>query len=275
MSNLASIVFPLTAGLDTAVPRHAGRLLHAAFLHWLQHHQPELVARLHDKNYARPYALSDLHGHFTHDGPWRKIRQGQTVWFRLTTLEETFGELVAQAAARQPGPQLDDRTLTPGPACLTPAQHHYAGTTTFAALAAEVQAATEAGQLPESVTLRFDSATCFMENDHALPLPVPRYVFGYLLNKWQLASPFALPVEEVQHFVDSIHLAYSRLETQMVDLKKYRRVGFTGVARFALHPAMPNIYRQSLHLLAKFAYFSGVGSHTTMGMGQAWQLADG
>lgn len=45
-------------------------------------------------------------------------------------------------------------------------------------------------------------------------------------------------------------------------------------ARFALHPAMPLIYGQTLQLLAKFAYFCGVGSHTTMGMGQDEQEAD-
>jgi CRISPR/Cas system endoribonuclease Cas6 (RAMP superfamily) len=75
----------------------------------------------------------------------------------------------------------------------------------------------------------------------------------------------------LQHFVESIHLAYARIETQVVDLQKYRRTGFIGEARFASHPALPENYRQALQLLAKFAFFCGVGSHTTMGMGQVSQ----
>jgi CRISPR/Cas system endoribonuclease Cas6 (RAMP superfamily) len=72
----------------------------------------------------------------------------------------------------------------------------------------------------------------------------------------------------VQHFVESIHLSFARIETQVIDMQKYKRTGFTGECRFALHPALPENYRQSLRVLAELAFFSGVGSHTTMGMGQ-------
>jgi CRISPR/Cas system endoribonuclease Cas6 (RAMP superfamily) len=79
-------------------------------------------------------------------------------------------------------------------------------------------------------------------------------------------------VEDLQHFVESIHLSFARIETQVIDLQKYKRTGFTGECRFALHPALPENYRQSLQVLAELAFFSGVGSHTTMGMGQVKQI---
>jgi CRISPR-associated endoribonuclease Cas6 len=269
MTDLASIVFTLTAAKDTDLPRFPGRVLHGALLRWLQRDHPEFVALLHDENHKRPYTISDVRGNFKISGDWIKFRQGETLWYRLTGMEAFFIQCVmASIRQQESGPQPDDPRLVPGPAFFAPEQHPYAQLSGFAPIIETVRQQSQRRELRNSVTLRFESPTCFIENKQALPLPVPRYVFGYLANKWQLASPAALPVEDLQHFVESIHLAFARVETQMLDLQKYKRTGFVGECRFALHPAAPENYRQALHLLAELAFFSGVGSHTTMGMGQ-------
>jgi CRISPR-associated endoribonuclease Cas6 len=272
--SLASIIFPLTASEHTTVPLHTGRILHASFLRWLERDHPELVAQLHDANHPRPYTVSNLQGQLAPQGNRLKLEKGQTAWFRLTAMEEYFLQCVRDSIAKQKnGPQPDDRRLVPGMPLLTRDEHPWAAQTSFAQLAQTLEHEAAEHPLMHSLTLRFHSPTCFIENKQALPLPVPRYVFGYLLNKWQLAAPFALPMDDVQHFVESIHLSHAQIETEQVDLQKYQRTGFTGEARFALHPSLPHNYRAALHLLAKFAFFSGVGSHTTMGMGQAVQGA--
>ncbi len=274
MTDLASIVFTLTAAADTKLPPANARILHGSLLHWLERDQPELVKLLHDNNERRPYTLSDLHGTFEEKNGWRKLRQGEIYWYRLTAVDAGFIQCLLASMRQQPsGPQPDDPRLVPGPAFLAPEQHPEAQLSSFGQIIDSVRQLSERGQLGPAVDLQFNSPTCFIENKQALPLPVPRFVFGYLANKWQLASPVALPVEDLQHFVESIHLAFGRVETQVVDLQKYKRTGFTGECRFALHPALPENYRQSLHLLEKFAFFCGVGSHTTMGMGQAKQVA--
>ncbi|MGH7453273.1 MAG: CRISPR system precrRNA processing endoribonuclease RAMP protein Cas6 [bacterium] len=267
MTDLASIVFTLTASAETKLPPMPSRILHGAFLRWLERDHPELVKLLHDNNERRPYTLSDLHGKFEEKNGWRKLLQGETYWYRLTVLDAGFIQsLLVSMRAQQRGPQPDDPKLVPGPAFFAPEQHPYAQLSSFAQI---IETVLQQRELSHTVTLRFESPTCFIENKQALPLPVPRYVFGYLANKWQLASPVALPVEDMQHFVESIHLSYARIETRLVDLQKYKRTGFVGECRFALHPALPENYRQALHLLGEIAFFSGVGSHTTMGMGQA------
>ena len=269
MTDLASIVFTLTARADTKLPPANARILHSALLHWLERDQPELVKQLHDNNERRPYTLSGLHGNFAVKNDWLKLRAGETYWYRLTGMDADFIQRVlASMRQQQSGPQPDDPKLVPGPVFFTPEQHPQAQLSSFAQIIDSVQELSGRRQLEPAVELRFTSPTCFMENKQALPLPVPRFVFGYLTNKWQLASPAPLPVEDVQHFVESIHLSAARLETQLVDLQKYKRTGFTGECRFALHPALPENYKQSLHLLQKLAFFSGVGSHTTMGLGQ-------
>ncbi len=276
MSNLASIVFTLTAAQATSIPRYSARVLHASFLRWLERDHAELVGQLHDANHPRPYTLSNLQGELTLQGERMRMDSGAKVWFRLTTLEESFLQCVLASVEKQnAGPQPDDRRLVPGPVFCELDQHPWAAVSSFAQLAQAIEREGRAQPLRPHVTLRFHSPTCFIENNQALPLPVPTYVFGYLLNKWQMASPFVLPLEDVQHFVQSIHVSAARVETGQVDLQKYQRTGFFGEARFALHPALPENYKQALHVLAKFAFFSGVGSHTTMGMGQAVQVANG
>lgn len=272
MTDLASIVFTLTASAETKLPPMPSRILHGSLLHWLERDHPELVKLLHDNNERRPYTLSDLHGKFDEKNGWRKLLQGETYWYRLTALDAGFIQhLVASMRQQSTGPQPDDPKLVPGPAFFAPEQHPYAQLSGFAPIIETVLQQSERRELSNSVTLRFESPTCFIENKQALPLPVPRYVFGYLANKWQLASPVALPVEDLQHFVESIFLSQARIETRLIDMQKYKRTGFTGECRFALHPAVPENYRQALHLLAELAFFSGVGSHTTMGMGQVRQ----
>lgn len=267
--SLTSIVFTLTAQEDTSLPVDSGRILQAAFLNWFKQDHPELAVKLHDKNYARPYTISPLYGKFERKGKWLKIKKLQEGWFRLTGIESYFNRCVLETIAnRKHGPEPDDRRLVPGPVLQLPEEHDWAGAGSFEQIIEEVRLLAEHQQLPEQVCLYFRSPTCFIENKNSLPLPVPRFVFGYLVNQWQLASPLELPLEDLQHFVESIFLAHARIDTRMVELKKYRRVGFIGTARFALHPAMPYIYRQALHLLTKFAFYSGVGSHTTMGLGQ-------
>lgn len=258
------------------MPRYSARVLHASFLRWLERDHPELVALLHDANHARPYTLSNLQGELTPQGERMRIAAGATVWFRLTAMEEFFLQCVFDAIEKQQtGPQPDDRRLVPGPVYHSIDQHPWADLSSFAQIAQTVARESSNQPLRQHVTLHFHSPACFIENKQALPLPVPRHVFGYLTNKWQLASPFALPVDDVQHFVESIHVSHAKIETAQVDLQKYQRTGFTGETRFALHPALPENYIQALHLLAKFAFFSGVGSHTTMGMGQTVQGAGG
>ncbi len=272
MTDLASIIFTLTAAADTKLPPMPPRILHGAFLRWLERDHPELVKQLHDNNERRPYTLSDLHGKFEEKNGWRKLLSGETYWYRLTALDAGFIQhLLASMRQQSAGPQPDDPKLVPGPAFFAPEQHPFAQLSSFSQIIDNVRQLSARRQLDNAVDLQFTSPTCFIENKQALPLPVPRYVFGYLANKWQLASPVALPVEDLQHFVESIHLSHARIETQTVDLHKYRRTGFIGEARFSLHPALPENYRQALQLLAKFAFFSGVGSHTTMGMGQVSQ----
>ena len=269
--DLIAIIFPLEASADASLPVDNGRIMQGAFLKWVQLSLPELAVKLHDQ-YQRFYTVSGLHGDFCLSEHRLQIRAGHTAWFRVTALQAEIAEALLELAAEtQTGPRLDDGKWLPGHAQIDPETNEFVQLTSFAALAEAAQNLAALDTLSPEVMLHFNSPTCFMENEQSLPLPVPRYVFGYLFNQWQITSPFPLPIEDIDSFINSIHLAYAGIKTRSVDYQKFRRVGFTGQARFGLHPKLPPLYRMLLHLLAGFAGFSGVGSHTAMGMGQTLQ----
>lgn len=273
MTDIASIVFPYFVEEDTELPSFPARIFHDALLKWLSCDYPDLVKRLYDANYNRPYTISDLNGYFKRAGKRIYIRKGELVWYRLTSMESNFIACVLESAARQKtGPKLDDIHLAPRALITNEEEHPWARLSSFKYILEHIIEKSKQHPLSYSVTLSFVTPTCFIENKQALPLPIPRYVFGFLVNKWQLFSPVPLPIEDVQHFVESIHLVDQVIESVVVDLKKYRRTGFFGQACFGIHPALPQLYRQALHLLSEFAFFSGTGSHTTMGMGQVRPL---
>ena len=269
--DLISIVFPFKAASDTTLPLDNGRIMQGAFLNWFQQGFPELAVKLHDQ-FQRFYTVSGIQGDFEKVERWLKIHAGQSAWYRVTVMHaEIATTVLAYASNQEAGPFFEDATLKPQRPLVTEKDHPFVRLTSFAALTELGETSMASRPLRPEVVLRFLSPTCFIENEHSLPLPIPSYVFGYLFNQWQTASPQSLPIEDVNNFIHSIHLAYTSLKTQYVDLVKFRRVGFAGLARFGLHPKFPGLYRMLLNLLADFAFFSGVGSHTAMGMGQVVQ----
>jgi CRISPR-associated endoribonuclease Cas6 len=177
-----SLVFTLTPSAETKLPPMPSRILHGAFLHWLERDHPELVKQLHDNNERRPYTLSDLHGKFEEKNGWRKLLPGQTYWYRLTTMGPEFIQYLLSSMRQQPaGPQPDDPKLVPGPVFISPEEHPYASLSSFAQIIEGVLQQSQRRELSPTVTLRFESPACFIENKQALPLPVPR-CFGYLAD---------------------------------------------------------------------------------------------
>jgi CRISPR-associated endoribonuclease Cas6 len=272
--NLASIVFTLTAASDTSLPQDTGRLLHGAFLRWLEQAHPKLSLMLHEKNYLRPYTLSGLRGPWERKDGELRISPGSQVWYRLTAIGSQFVTCVQSSIAQQtPGPQLDDPSLVPGPIFQSRREHPAARMTRFASLLRGVYRHWHAQLLTKSVILRFISPTCFVENKQSIPFPLPASVFGYLVKRWQMASPIPLPISDEAQFLANLCVADMHLHTRAVDLQKFQRTGFVGEVRFTLSAKSSLQELITLHLLARFAYYSGVGSHTTMGMGQAMQVS--
>ena len=269
MPDLMSIIFPLDVAASTSFPVDGGRILQGAFLHWLKSHQPDVASRLHESNHMRPYTLSPLLGASACKKRRFYLKPDDEVCFRLTGFDATFNQQILEAA-RSIGhsPQPRDPHLRPVEIIMAPAAHPLAAAVNTQDLLGHLAAALQHKALRPDVCLQFVTPTCFMDDGASIPLPIPRMVFAGLANRWLMSAQTPLPVHEGDAFLDAIHIASAKISTRPVDFGKYRRAGFIGSVRFALPVKAPMLYRLTLHLLARLAFFTGVGSYTPVGMGQ-------
>lgn len=267
---LLSIVVPLQP-IDlpserTETPRWWGRAAHAFFLRLVAEQNPALAQELHDNDSPRPFSVSSLMGSFERDG---SLKVGERYWLRLTTLREDVAQVLINAD--QPG-----GSLCAGAQVELDYARFEVLTDESASPWQEMTSYTElgapfllAGQTPpRRIRLLFASPTTFKSEGRHVPLPLPRLVFGGLLEKWNTFAPVSFP-EELKRFIEEC-LVVSRydLKTQAVALKQGGvRIGMTGWVDFST--LNYDRYWMSLAAtLARFALFAGVGAAVTQGMGQ-------
>ncbi|MEK7281238.1 MAG: CRISPR system precrRNA processing endoribonuclease RAMP protein Cas6, partial [Chloroflexota bacterium] len=93
-------------------------------------------------------------------------------------------------------------------------------------------------------------------------------VFGSLLARWNDLSPMKLS-ESIKAIVEGkVKLSRYNLRTHILHFPNYQEVGFEGSSVFMIDKDVDDETVQALNALADFAFYSGVGAKTTMGMGQ-------
>ena len=127
------------------------------------------------------------------------------------------------------------------------------------------------------VELQFTTPTTFHSQGRSMPLPLPRLVFGSLLDRWNAFAPLRIDPEILVVVEQACTIARYDLRTEAVPLGGGLQIGFVGRCTYGLppgrgiRPADEYAWRV-LHLLANFAFFAGVGAKTTMGMGTVRML---
>lgn len=115
-------------------------------------------------------------------------------------------------------------------ASLDPSAHPHATATTYESLGAPYLLAKQA---PASrIMLRFFSPTAFRAKEQNLPLP--RSVFGGLLEKWNAFGLIALPDETRRFAEECVAVSRFRLRSRVWSAKQGRaQTGFVGAVAFA------------------------------------------
>ena len=67
---------------------------------------------------------------------------------------------------------------------------------------------------------------------------------------------------------EKIRVTRFRLKTELVNFSKYKIIGFVGKVVYELPETIDKEIKNTINALADFAFYSGVGYKTTMGMGQ-------
>jgi CRISPR-associated endoribonuclease Cas6 len=282
---LLSFMVNLAASSSVPILGSLGRPAGAWFLRQVTSLDPALGDRLHQSDALRPYSASTLlddHGKPIPAGSW--LHPGQEAWLRFTAIGEEMSEFChARLFPKLPGNlnlyKMPFHVL--GWTCDV-AQHPWAGRSTFAELGQE-----NGKENTHQVAFEFASPTAFRIKEADLPLPLPSSVFNSLYKKWNALAPRELMIDPLWPDFAAACIVVSGLNglnTQRWKIAEGTRgvvTGFTGVVRFSLLPPhfRPKMaaYREGadwvMQTLANFAFYSGVGQHTSIGFGQARRLS--
>jgi CRISPR-associated endoribonuclease Cas6 len=271
-----AVVVNLIAASDGALPLTQGALAHAAFLDLVRAADPDLAAYFHGQNARQPFTISplrDLPGGGPGESGYR-LRAGNRAALRLTLLDpDLFMAFLKRLLAAGPNLRLriGDVTFAVEGAIGAPGSHPWAGYTT----AGELR---KAAGMEQRIRMFFASPTAVSlggkgpAKQRMVLIPIPQYVFASLRGAWNRLTGDEIPIGFEEWVADCVFVREVRnWQTAVYQLKRGVHPGGYGDVTFeALDPAPTFLHL--LNLLADFAFFSGVGSKTTMGMGQARRL---
>ncbi len=260
-------VLTLKPERTATLPPYLGRATHAAFLKLVAEQDPALAQRLHEPNQERPFTVSDVWGEGVRRQGSSSFFPEKTYFLRITSISPTLSAFLQERLLADPLPTLELAGLpfqVTG-VTLDPDQHVWAGTATDAALVKRVALQTN---LPAQVTLRFASPTVFRSQKAYLPLPLPRLVFEGLARRWNDHATIAVHPDVVRYAEECLVISRYRLQTERVSRgEKGAFPGFVGTCTFAMR-VRDRYWMGVIHLLARFAFYAGVGRQTAMGLGQ-------
>jgi CRISPR-associated endoribonuclease Cas6 len=284
----------------------SGELVHGAFLHWLEAVAPGVADWLHEGQKRRLFTCSSLQ--FNRPVHARlKAEQGnihlpldprETYTVRLTLLLGELFPLFHEALT-----SFDSTRVRLGaPPFLRLGKQFFlleeviitnddpTGWTGFISFSSLVEQASQLRFKREAtLTLDFASLTTFSRGNnktgygfHSLMLPLPQSVFQNLARRWQDIAPPELAGlvqnERLEHYLqdDGVIIADYELKAHHIHLTTHRQRGFVGTCTYQLRGPdeptsadAPLTPRQQIALLAQLAFYTGIGSKTAMGLGQA------
>lgn len=269
----ACVVF-LEAEGDAVLPASQGQYAHAAFLNLVRAADPALADVLHDGGGRKPFTVSPLGGLGEAREGLCPLRAGARCWLRFTLLEPSlfraFRTILLTRGA--------DLRLRIGPGAFRVVGA--AGTTGSHPWAGAVRAADLTTLAPvREVTLELAAPAAWSIGGDGFRrmelLPAPGLVFGGLASAWNAwcGTVAGRMSPDVRRYAEqSVVVSRLRLETRALWFGGRPQLGTVGTVTYTLLRGIEGAVARQLRTLAEFAFFSGVGYRTTMGMGQVRYL---
>jgi len=266
------------------LPPTMGHYVHAAFLDISRQMDDKIAERLHQDLPYKPFTVSPLQGRFDKQGKGRiSIRAGTECWIRFTILEDHLLSAVVRffLDSKSSMLRLGDSMFQVTKVTTDEDKNngHWSACTTFEELM-------DNSSPFDKLNIRFYSPTTFKVRDQAMNssqnyvFPDPVHCFQSWLRKWNALSTIHVDEDVLLAFIDQ-HLQFSRysIKTRIMNFGGYKQLGFVGDCEYRFvnnvsGGSSNGTSRRSEDLLkqaetlARFAFYSGTGYKTTMGMGQ-------
>jgi len=295
--HLYASVLTLVARNEADVPISHGQYARAAFYNLIEQTDADLATWLHDKNTRKEFTVSPL---MRAPEPRNKVihlRPGDSCQLRFTLIGRRLFVATSQGfltAGVLPQIQIGQACFDIAEVRTTTGSHHWAGAQSLDELVRRsVDAATPVIRLQFRTPTRFNIKVDELQRAHLLPSP--EWVFGSLIHKWQeigcdevldlsslINELMPLPADgpnlselagwrnliAKRVLVQEVH----NVHTRMMRLYNIPHAGFEGEVSYEII-GEPHLV-QAMNVLANAAIYFGVGSDTTMGMGQCRRIVD-
>ncbi|MEI2578773.1 CRISPR system precrRNA processing endoribonuclease RAMP protein Cas6 [Scytonema sp. PRP1] len=253
---LHSVVVELAAADAGDIPPTLSRALHALVLKWLALGNSEAASIVHASQNS-PLSISGLLGNRRPSG----TQIGDYFYFRIGILDGSLIEPLLRGFEQS---ETQTLILADFPFVLRnmyaiPGTHRLAGAADYGLLSHPPQVLTD-------IELHFLSPTSFKQNQGVQTFPLPELVFNSLHRRWNAFAPPQYQLAPMEW--NALVSAYD-LKTHALKLEGGAEIGTQGWVRYRFHEVEA---AKMATILANFAFFSGVGRKTSMGMGQT-QLA--
>lgn len=264
-----------------------GHYIHAAFLDISRQMDNEMAKRLHTDQPHKPFTVSPLQGKFDKQGKGKiSIRAGTECWVRFTILDDYLLSAVIRffLEGKSSTIRLGDNMfqITEVTTEGNNTNRHWSACTTFEEIL-------DSSSPFDKLNIRFYSPTVFKvhnqgtSHDQNYIFPDPLHCFQSWLGKWNALSDIQVDRDTFMGFVQE-HIQFSRysIKTRIMNFGGYKQLGFVGDCEYrfvnntsrggsnSVNGRWKDLLKQA-EALAKFAFYSGTGYKTTMGMGQTRQ----
>lgn len=258
-----------------------GRHLHALFLTLVSSVDRKLGDYLHESKADKPFTLSPLqliHSPHIKGGQggdrytlqWehtKPIPAGTPCWWRISLLDDTLFRKLTQLWLN----------LNPNhPWHLGPADLHITSilgtpqsTQPWANAISYAQLYEESSDINRQIDFFFCTPTAFRQSQHDCALPTRDLVFNSLIKRWHQYSN----IELSKMILDSIFPSFFNIHTELVADSRSKFIGCVGAMSFRLLGEVEPLTIKQINALTNFAFYSGVGRKSTMGMGMVRRLS--
>lgn len=276
---LYALIIRLTAVHSGTLRATQGHLAHAAFLSILQQVDPTLAQTLHDMPGRKPFTISSLEGYGRGQKGNLSINAGQEGWLRVTLLDPTLFQTFISyflKGTNKPIIKLENLSFHISEILSTPGSHKLAGYDSLQTLHQKWSQITDLTDY-QTIRLTFRTPTAFSmrgsPHRHMHILPDPPLVFGQLADYWDNLTGNETRDAIRLFCAENVVVARYSLETHMYEYRRSKQVGFTGQVAFQILDKESDVMIQHLNRLADLAFYTGVGSKTTQGMGQVMRVS--
>jgi CRISPR-associated endoribonuclease Cas6 len=280
-SNLISLVLllrPLKQP-ENSLPIWWGSAAHALLLRVINSADEALAKACHDEKGTRPFSVSTLIGRF----PGRKFVPEASYVLRFTALNSGVAKIISEATQPAgmlaPGAtiELDRLEFQIEKAVCDHAEQLQAGTSSYQELMSKSLLASQPPA--KEIGFQFNSPTYFSSDktesarNKQYPFPLPELIFGNLLDRWNDFGLLAFPPELRRYAAECLLIKRFDLKSRRIPVVGGIQVGMVGRV-FFVTSNYDRYWMSLLHVLAEYAFYSGVGAKTALGLGQAQKVEE-